>query len=121
VAEGGGHEGLADPDRDSDRLQHLRRLLPCEVRVTSGVHPLCGRLLPATSFKRWRGDLLLVVVLPDGSPGTIPVSATDVLGETTPIDTPSGVLTVEGVRQLRELVGTLKPRRRSPSGPKTRK
>src|ERR1019366_6084151 len=37
--------------RDRDRLQHLRRLLPCEVRVTSVVHPLFGRLLPANGFK----------------------------------------------------------------------
>jgi hypothetical protein len=43
---------LADTGRDSDRLQHLRRMLPGEVRVTSPVHPLFGRVLEATGFKR---------------------------------------------------------------------
>jgi hypothetical protein len=90
------------------------------VRVSSPVHPLFGQLLPATGFKRWQGALLLVVVLPDGSPGTIAVAATDLLGQEVP-EVPSTVLTVEGVRRLRELVGSLKITRRSTSGPKTRK
>jgi hypothetical protein len=62
----------------------------------------------------------LIVGLPDGSPGTIPVTATDVLGD----ESPSGVatvLTVEGIRELRMLVGTLKPVRRSSSRPQMRK
>ena len=112
--------GLADAARDRDRLQHLRRLLPCEVRVTSAVHPLFGRLLSATGFKRQNGTLFLILGLPDGSPGTIPVTATDVLGD----ESPSGVatvLTVEGIRELRMLVGTLKPVRRSSSRPQMRK
>jgi len=95
-------------------------LLPCEVRVTSVVHPLFGRLLPATGFKRQNGSLFLIVGLPDGSPGTIPVTATDILGD----ELPSGVatvLTVEGIRELRMLVGTLKPVRRSSSRPQMRK
>jgi hypothetical protein len=84
------------------------------------VHPLFGRLLPATSFKRHNGTLFLIVGLPDGSPGTIPVMATDVFGD----ELPSGVatvLTVEGIRELRALVGTLKPKRRSSPRPKKRK
>ena len=95
---------LAGSGRDGDRLQHLRRVLPCEVRVTSLVHPLAGRLLPASAFKRWRGVLLLVVVLPDGSPGTIPADATDVLGGGRG-EVVVSVLSVEGVRRLRGLVG----------------
>ena len=47
-------------------------MLPCEVRVTSRTHPLSGRLVAARSFKRLDGVLLLVIELPDGSPGTIP-------------------------------------------------
>jgi hypothetical protein len=43
-------------------------------------HPLAGRLVTARSFKRLNGELLLVIELPDGSPGTIPAGATDVLG-----------------------------------------
>ena len=101
-----GEVGLAGAGRDSDRLQHLRRVLPCEVRVTAAVHPLFGRLLPATGFKRWEGELLLVVVLPDGSPGTIRVDVTDVLGAAA-VEASVSVLSVEGVRRLRQLVDAL--------------
>lgn len=120
MSEGDEEMALARPRRDSDRLQQFRRVLPCEVRVISTTHPLFGRLLQATGFKRWKGDVLLVVMLPDGSPGTIPASATNILGG----DIAAGlttVLSVEGVRQLRVLVHSLKPARRSPSRPKTRK
>src|ERR1700676_1444321 len=94
---GGGEQdpvsGLTGPDRqpdrevrlagagsEGDRLQQLRAVLPCEVRVVAETHPLFGRLLAAKSFKRWNGVLLLVIDLPDGSPGTIRCDATDVLG-----------------------------------------
>ena len=120
LAQGFEQVGLAGPGRSSDTLQHLRRLLPCEVRVISPVHPLFGRLLEATGFKRWSGTVLLVVVLPDGSPGTISASATNVLGEEPPAG-PATVLSVEAVGQLRTLVGALKPARRSPSRLQTRK
>ncbi|WP_262322282.1 hypothetical protein [Acidiferrimicrobium sp. IK] len=74
--------------------------------MTSSVHPLFGRLLAASGFKRRDGTLFLVVVLPDGSPGTIPVAATDILGG----ETPAGVVTVlsvEGIRELQGLTGSL--------------
>jgi hypothetical protein len=98
-------------------------LLPCEVRVTSPVHPLFGRLVAASGFKRRDGTLFLVVGLPDGSPGTIPVVATDILG-TEPVAGIVTVLSVEGIRELRALTGSLKSSRRSrrsPVGAKTRK
>jgi hypothetical protein len=120
VAESGGQERLAHTDRESDRLQHLRRLLPCEVRVTSAVHPLFGRLLGATGFKRIDGSLFLVVGLPDGSPGTIPVTATDILGDEPAVEL-AAALSVDGIRELRALIGSMKSQRRSPSGPKKRK
>jgi hypothetical protein len=95
--------GLAGAGRDSDRLQHLRAVLPCEVRVTGEAHPLFGRLVKASSFKRLNGVLHLVVELPDGSPGTIRAEATDVLGvEGAP--GPAVVLDAEGLRRLRALV-----------------
>ena len=72
--------GLAGARSEGDRLQQLRAVLPCEVRVVAQTHPLFGRLLAAKSFKRWNGVLLLVIDLPDGSPGTIRCDATDVLG-----------------------------------------
>jgi hypothetical protein len=115
-----GDVALAHTGRDGDRLQHVRRLLPCEVRVTSTRHPLFGSLLQATGFKRWKGQLMLVVVLPDGSPGTIPVDVTDLLGAMA-APGPAAVLTVEGVRSLRSLVGALTPAKRSTSRVKTRK
>ncbi len=84
------------------------------------MHPLFGRVLEATGFKRWEATLLLVVVLPDGSPGTIPAEATDVLGST-PAPAVVSVLSVEGVRQLRGLLEALGPRRPSRKGARTRK
>jgi len=60
----------------------------------------------ARSFKRLNGVLLLVIELPDGSPGTIPASATDVLGPTE-AGGPPVVLDAGGWRRLRELVTAL--------------
>jgi hypothetical protein len=76
------------------------------VRVTAEVHPLFGRLLWASGFKRLGGVLHLVVTLPDGSPGTIRADATGVFGDGLEVQgMPAGtVLTVEGIRQLRVLV-----------------
>ena len=76
--------------------------------MTAATHPLFGRLLQATGFKRREGVLLLVVVLPDGSPGTIPADTTDVLGGAAP-QPGSTSLSVEGLRRLHQLVGTLDP------------
>jgi hypothetical protein len=84
--------------------------LPCEVRVVAETHPLFGRLLRAVSFKRLNGFLFLVVVLPDGSPGTIRADATDILGEA-PTSGPALVLDGEGVRALRTLVARIGARR----------
>jgi len=68
-------------------------------------HPLFGRLLAARSFKRWNGVLLLVIDLPDGSPGTIRCDVTDVLGVAEP--SPRSVLDAAGLRSLHRLVGQL--------------
>jgi hypothetical protein len=73
--------------------------------VSAPRHPLFGEELAARTFKRLRGELLLVVVLPDGSPGTISVEATDVLGEPVSLKWAEGTLSVEGVRHLRALLG----------------
>jgi len=93
---------------DSNRLQHLRAVLPCDVRVTASSHPLFGRLLAARGFKRLDGVVFLVVQLPDGSPGTIRVDATDVLGNVA--ETASAVFDVDGLHALHELVGRLRSR-----------
>jgi len=78
-------------------------------------HPLAGRLVAARSFMRLNGELL-VIELPDGSPGTIPAGATDVLGSAEAGGLPV-VLDAGGWRRLREnsgsqsAVGTRGPRR----------
>ena len=107
---------LAGPRRNGDRLQHLRSVLPAEVRVTAATHPLFGRLLWASGFKRLGGVLHLVVVLPDGSPGTIRADATGVFGDEleAPSEPAATVLSVEGIRQLRVLVDAGLERQRRP-------
>jgi hypothetical protein len=84
-------------------------VLPCQVRVTSSAHPLSGRLVAARSFKRLHGVLLLVIELPDGSPGTIPAAATDVLGPCDAVG-PAVVLDAAGWRRLRDLAAVLAAR-----------
>lgn len=91
-----------------DTLQHIREVLPCEVRVTDPAHPLCGRVLRARGFRRLEGVLMLAVALPDGSAGTIAAAATSVLGQeprSEPEPGPGTVLTVDGIRRLRALLG----------------
>jgi hypothetical protein len=80
------------------------------------MHPLCGELLAASGFRRWDGVLLLVVELPDGSPGTIRVEATDVLSDP-PVMRAMTVLDADGLRELRRLVARLQCHGSSP--PKT--
>jgi hypothetical protein len=92
-------------------------VLPCDVRVTAATHPLFGQLVAAGDFKRLSGVLFLVVVLPDGSPGTIRADATDVLGELAAERTPL-VMDADGLRVLRRLVtaGTAAGSRRARPG-----
>jgi hypothetical protein len=84
-------------------------VLPCQVRVVSKTHPLSGRLVAARSFKRLDGELLLVIELPDGSPGTICAAATDVFGPAE-ADGPVVVLDAAGWRRLRALAVMLASR-----------
>jgi hypothetical protein len=109
------HRGVTQPDQDvtlagtrseGDRLQQLRAVLPCDVRVIAETHPLFGRLLAARSFKRWNGVLMLVVELPDTSPGMIRADATDVFGVGGPQGAAS-VLDAAGLRELHRLVQRL--------------
>ena len=58
--------------------------------------------------------------LPDGSPGTIPVTATDIFGDE-PVVVLAAAMSVEGIRALRTLIGSMKSQRRSSLGPKKRK
>jgi hypothetical protein len=97
---------FAGAGSDGDRLQQLRAVLPCDVRVIAKTHPLFGRLLPARSFKRWNGVLLLVVELPDRSPGTIRADATDVFGAGV-VDGAVAVFDASGLRELHRLTQRL--------------
>jgi hypothetical protein len=89
-------------------LQQLRAVLPCDVRVVAETHPLFGRLLAARSFERWSGVLMLVVELPDGSPGTIRADATDVFGGSVAEGAVAVlVLDAAGLRELHRLTQRL--------------
>jgi hypothetical protein len=79
------------------------------VRVTAWTHPLFGELLACSGFRRWNGVLLLVVELPDRSPGTIRADATDVF-PTEPAASMGVVLDGAGVQVLHALVAALRPR-----------
>jgi hypothetical protein len=70
---------------------------------------LFGELFEASGFKRWSGVLLLVVRLPDGSPGTVRADATDVFA-TDPVVPTCLVLDGVGVRELHVLLTTLRKR-----------
>jgi hypothetical protein len=73
--------------------------------VVDEAHPLCGERLKAMSFRRGRGELRLVVVLPDGTPGMVTANATDVFGPGRVPPAPlTATLSVEGVRRLRSVV-----------------
>ena len=65
--------------------------------------------MTARSFKRLNGVLLLVIELPDGSPGTIAAAATDVLGSADD-EGPAVVLDAAGWRRLRDLAARLAER-----------
>lgn len=83
--------------------------------MTAATHPLFGLMLAAQHFRRVDGAVLLVVRLPDGSPGTIRADATDVLG--TAAEESSGtVLDAEGLRLLRGLVSRMQSPRGSGRG-----
>jgi hypothetical protein len=79
-------------------------------------------VLPARGFRRLSGELMLEVVLPDGSAGMVPAAATDVLGEQPPVEpAPGTVLSVDGARRLRALLvaksrGSSEPRDPPPRG-----
>ena len=77
--------------------------------MTAPTHPLFGGLLSAHHFKRVDGVVFLVVVLPDGSPGTIRADATDVLGDASAA-TVVTVLDGEGLRVLHAIVTRLQTR-----------
>jgi hypothetical protein len=77
--------------------------------VTAAVHPLFGELLACSGFRRWNGVLVLVVELPDGSPGTLRADATDIFA-TAPMTPTELVLDGDGIQALHGLVVALQRR-----------
>jgi hypothetical protein len=73
---------------------------------------LFGDVLEASGFKRWNGDSLLVVTLPDGSPGTVRVEVTDLFAGPPEGPTPL-MLDGGGIQRLHRLVVTLRRQRSS--------
>lgn len=93
---------IAQLDEEPVRLRELRRSLPFEVVVVAPGHPLVGRKLPVEGHRTVGGESCLLVRLPDGSAGTVALSATSV-GERGPAG--GGVLlSPAGVRRLRVLL-----------------
>ena len=80
--------------------------------MTAERHPLFGASLSAVAFRRVEGVVFLVVGLPDGSPGTVRVDATDVLGASGDDDAGT-ILDADGLVRLHVLVSRLLPPRRS--------
>jgi Family of unknown function (DUF5372) len=88
---------------ERDGLRELRGSLPREVAVIAREHPLVGWRLVVEGHRRVGGVECLLVRLPDGSAGSVALSATDV-GWEGPRASGGAVLSVEGVRRLRKLL-----------------
>ena len=96
---------------DSDRLQHLRRLLPCEVRAPRRWHPLSG----APCRRHFQADRW-IALLGLGAPRRVAWDRrchSDILWNESVVKL-AAPLSVEGIRELRAPVGTMKSQRRSP-------
>jgi hypothetical protein len=80
--------------------------LPAEVELTNPRHPLAGRRVPVVSAYRRNGGVWLMVMLPDGFPAPVRVADTD-LGGPCPAATGMTILSVAGIRRLRELAAAV--------------
>jgi hypothetical protein len=76
--------------------------LPAEAEITNPRHPLAGQRMPVAAACRRNGAEWLTVTLPDGYPARIPVDDTD-LGTARVAGPGTGILSVAGIRRLREL------------------
>jgi hypothetical protein len=85
--------------------------LPAEAEITNPRHPLAGRRVPVVEAHRCNGAVWLTVTLPDGYPARIPVDDTD-LGTARVAGPGTAVLSVAGIRRLRELAAGMAARGR---------
>jgi hypothetical protein len=93
------------PAQDLLRGGHTLRgfdRLPAEAEITNPRHPLAGQRMPVAAACRRNGAEWLTVTLPDGYPARIPVDDTD-LGTARVAGPGTGILSVAGIRRLREL------------------
>ena len=84
-------------------LRELRRSLPSEVVVVEATHPLAGCALAVDGCRMVGGERRLLVRLPDGSSGTVALSATN-LAERGALAGEGALLSPAGVRRLRALL-----------------
>ena len=80
--------------------------LPDEVELTNPRHPLAGRRVPVLSAYRRNGGMWLTVMLPDGFPAAVRVDDTELGGRDVAV-TGTTILSVAGVRRLRELAAAV--------------
>jgi hypothetical protein len=83
----------------------LRPSLPEAVTVTAAHHPLAGMQLAVEGRRVVRGAACLIVRLPDGTPGTVELSATSCAAAEGGAPA-CALLSVEGVRRLRRLLSS---------------
>jgi hypothetical protein len=84
-------------------LRELRGSLPAEVVVVAPTHPLAGRTLAVDGYRTVGGERCLLVRLPDGSAGTVALSATSLAGRGA-AGGEGALLSPAGVRRLRALL-----------------
>jgi hypothetical protein len=87
----------------------LRPSLPEEVAITAAHHPLAGMRLAVEGRRAVRGVACLIVRLPDGTPGTVEVSATSAEAAATEGAPAGALLSLEGARRLRRLLAADAP------------
>jgi hypothetical protein len=99
----GAERDFAVDDEAPDRLRELRRSVPSEVLITEPAHPLVGRTLVVEGQRTVRGERCLLVRLPDGSAGSVALSATNLGGRRARAGG-GALLSPAGVRRLRALL-----------------
>ncbi len=86
--------------------------LPAEAEITNPRHPLAGQRVPVVEAHRCNGAVWLTVTLPDGYPARVPVDDTGVGTARVAGPGTTTVLSVAGIRRLRELAAAMAGRGR---------
>jgi len=85
--------------------------LPERVRIVWQDYQLSGTELPVHGWHRLRGEIHLLLTLPDGSRSYFPAAGT-ALFDAQEAERPAVIVTGDGVRQLRQLLEALQQRSR---------